>query len=254
MSDPSPSKAPMGTPRAGAPAEKTSADLPFELMLREMWAKKENRTTVYVGCVVVLLIVLGRGIYTEVKARREAGIEAAFSAATTPAKLQSFVRENETHPLAGAAYLQLGDDAYAAARYDEARTDYERAAAVLPGTPFAARATLGEGVCLLQTGKVADGTAILQRLASDPIQLPAVRSEAAYHLAAMAFGNHQFGDVVKFTDLIMQVDANSLWAQRAVMLRMRTPVAGAPAGAMPAAAAPAQGEAAPALSIKVPGS
>lgn len=242
MSDPSPSKTPVTAP--------ASADLSFELMLRGLWAKKENRTTIYVGCVVVLLAILARGVYTEVRTRREAGIEATFAAAATPAKLQAFVRENETHPLAGAAYLQLGDDAYAAARFDEARTDYEKAAAILPGTPFASRATLGEGVCLLQTARVADGVSILQRLASDATQLAAVRAEAAYHLAALAFGNRQYDDVVKYTDLIMQVAANSMWAQRAVLLRMHTPVAAAPApGPAPAAAAGA-----PAMAIKLPGS
>jgi len=246
MSDPSPSKTPVTTPRAGAPAVPASPDLSFELMLRELWMKKENRTTIYAGCIFVLLAILARGVYTEVRTRREAGIEATFAAATTPAKLQTFVRENESHPLAGAAYLQLGDDAYAAARFDEARTDYEKAAAILPGTPFASRATLGEGVCLLQTARIADGVSILQRLAADATQLPAVRAEAAYHLAALAFGNRQYDDVVKYTDLIMQVAANSLWAQRAVLLRMRTPAA--------ATAAPATPAAAPAMAIKVPGS
>ncbi|HTX67306.1 MAG TPA: tetratricopeptide repeat protein [Opitutaceae bacterium] len=245
MSEPFPSKNPKN-----APAEAATADLPFELMVRELWAKPENRTTIYTGIVVVLLGIIGWGGYREVQARREAGVEAGFAAATTPAKLQAFVRENETHPLAGAAYLQLGDEAYAAARFDEARTDYEKAAAVLPGTPFAARATLGEGICLLQTGKVPEGLALLQRLATDTAQLPAVRCEAAYHLAAVAFSNRQFDDVVKFTNLIGQVDPNGIWAQRAVLLQMRTP---ASAAAPAAAPAPAPGAAAPSMAIKVPG-
>ena len=245
MSEPSPSKSPKSNPAAAA-----SVDLPFELMVREMWAKPENRTTLYAGVVIVLLVILGWGVYREVQARREAGIEVDFAAAATPAKLQAFVGEHGTHPLAGAAYLQLGDEAYAAARFDEARTDYEKAAAVLPGTPFAARATLGEGICLLQTGKVAEGLALFQRLAADTTQLAAVRCEAAYHLAAVAFSNRQFDDVVKFTNLIGQVDPNGIWAQRAVLLQMRTP---ASAAAPAAAPAPAPGAAAPSMAIKVPG-
>ena len=245
MSERFTSKSPKSTP-----AEAATADLPFELMVRELWAKPENRNTIYAGVIVVLLGIIGWGVYREVRARREAGIEASFAAATTPAKLQSFVRENETHPLAGAAYLQLGDDAYAAARFDEARTDYEKAAAVLPGTPFAGRAALGEGICLLQTGKVAEGLALFQRLAADTTQLPAVRCEAAYHLAALAFSNRQFDDVVKFVNLIAQVDPNGIWAQRAVLLQMRTPASAAAAAAAPA---PAPGGATPSMAIKVPG-
>jgi predicted negative regulator of RcsB-dependent stress response len=218
------------------------------MMLREIWEKKENRTTIYAGCVIVIVAILAYGAYNELAKRREAGVEAAFAAATTPAKLQTFVRENERHPLAGAAYLQLADEAYAAARFDEAQGDYEKAAAVLPGTPFAARAALGQGMCLLQSGKTAEGVAILQRLATDTTQLQAVRCEAAYHLAALAFGNSKFEDVVKFTDLIMQVDAGGMWAQRAILLRMRTPVSAA------AAPAPAKSEVTPTVSIKLPGS
>ena len=245
MSEPAPSKSLKSTP-----AEAATVDLPFELMVRELWTKPENRTTIYAAVIVVLVGIIGWGVYREVRTRREEGIEASFAAATTPAKLQAFVRENETHPLAGAGYLQLGDEAYAAARFDEARTDYEKAAAVLPGTPFAARAMLGEGICLLQTGKVAEGLALLQRLSADTTQLPAVRCEAAYHLAALAFSNRQFDDVVKFVNLIAQVDPNGIWAQRAVLLQMRTP---ASAAAPAAAPAPATGGAAPSMAIKVPG-
>ena len=246
MSNPSPNKASASTPEPGVPAAKELIVLPTEEHLRTFWEK--NRNVIYVGCAAVILAILARGGYEEVVARREAGIESAYAAATTPEKLQAFVRDHYRHPLAGAAYLQLADQAYAASRFDAAQGDYEAAASVLTGTPFAARATLGQGICLLTAGKTAEGTAILKRLAEDTTLLDAVRCEAAYHLASQAFGNGAFDQVLKYTDLIMQADASSIWAQRALLLRARMPASATPAPAEK------KGEAAPAVSIKLPGS
>jgi tetratricopeptide (TPR) repeat protein len=247
MSDPSPQKTPASDPDPSASATQSWFELPTEAQLQDFWVK--NRNTIYALCAVAILAILARGGYNELAARREAGIEAAFMAATTPAKLQAFVRENDRHPLAGAAYLQLADEAYAGARFAEAQGYYQKVVDVLPGTPFAARAALGRAVCLLQSGQMAEGSAMLQQLAGDANQLPAVRSEAAFHLASMAFAGGKFEDVTKFTDQIMQIDANGVWAQRALLLRMRTPVS--------ATAAPTpqtKGEATPTVSIKLPGS
>jgi predicted negative regulator of RcsB-dependent stress response len=247
MSDLSPKKTPVSDPGSGTPAGKSWFELPTEEQLQDFWVK--NRNAIYIVGAVAILAIVGRGVYDELAARREAGIEATFSAATTPAKLQAFVRENSRHPLAGAAYLQLADEAYAGARFAEAQGFYQKVVEVLPGTPFAGRATLGQAVCLLQSGKPAEGIAMLQQLAGDANQLQAVRSEAAFHLASLAFAGGKYDDVTKFTDLIMQIDANGVWAQRALLLRMRTPVS--------ATAAPAQqpkGELKPTVSIKLPGS
>ncbi len=246
MSKPSPEKDAASTAQADAPATKSRFELPTEEQLQEWWTR--NRNAILVFCGIVILAILARGAYGALAARREAGIEAAFAAATTPAKLQAFVREHEHHDLAGVAYLRLGDDAYAAGQYDEARDNYAKAAAALQGTPFAARATLGEGVSLIEAGKTAEGTALLRQLAEDTNQLAAVRCEAAYHLASLAFDSGNAGDVSKYADLIMQLDPNGIWAQRAIMLRVRTPVAPA------ATPAPETGAQKPSVSIKLPGS
>jgi predicted negative regulator of RcsB-dependent stress response len=247
MNDPSPKKPPVSEPGPGAPAGKSGFELPTEAQLQDFWVK--NRKTIYAMGIVAILAIVVRGAYNEVVARREAGIEAAFAAAATPARLQAFVRENSRHPLAGAAYLQLADEAYAGARFAEAQGYYQKAIEVLPGTPFAARATLGRAVCLLQSGQPAEGTALLQQLAGDADQLQTVRCESAYHLASLAFAGGKFDDVTKFTDLIMQADSGGVWAQRAMLLRMRMPASSAAAPV-----APAKGEPAPTVSIKLPGS
>lgn len=246
MSITPPNQPSVGPNRPGATADKTQTELPFDEQLRIFWEK--NRHALYLGCALVVLAIVGRYVYETLTAEREAKIEAAYAVATTPAKLQAFARDNAGHPLAGVAWLKLADDAYAAGNFSEAFVNYDKAAAALPGTPFATRALLGKGMCLIQSGKTAEGTAVLRQLEEDAAQLRAVRCEAAYHLASLAFEAGNFGEVVKLTDLIMQLDTGGLWAQRSLLLRARTPVPVA------AAAPEKKGEAAPVVSVKLPGS
>jgi predicted negative regulator of RcsB-dependent stress response len=246
MSIPPPNQPSVSPRRPGAPDDKSQVELPFDEQLRVFWDK--NRNTLYFGCALVVLAIIGRYTYDALAAQREAAIEAAYTVATTPAKRQAFVRENSGHPLAGAAWLKLADDAYAADNFAEASADYDKAAAALPNTPFATRALLGKGMCQIQSGKIAEGTAALRRLEEDAAQLRTVRSEAAYHLAALALAAGNFDEVVKLTDLVMQLDTAGPWAQRSLLLRMRLP---APVAA---AALEKKSETAPAVSVKLPGS
>jgi predicted negative regulator of RcsB-dependent stress response len=232
--------------RPGAPAEKTGTELPFDVQLRTFWEK--NHRAVYMGCALVLVAIIGRYAYDELAAQHEASIEAAYAAATTPARLQAFAQSHAGHPLAGVAYLKVADEAYAAGNFADALANYDRAAAALPGTPFASRALLGRGVCLIQSGKSSDGTAILKRLSDDTAQLEGVRCEATYHLASLAFEAGRYDEVVTLTNLIMQLDTGGTWAQRSLFLRGRTPVPVA------TAASEKKDEAVPAVSVKLPGS
>ncbi|HUJ44534.1 MAG TPA: tetratricopeptide repeat protein [Opitutaceae bacterium] len=231
---------------SGASDEKSETELPFDVQLRTFWEK--NHQAVYVGCVLVVLAIAGRYTYEAIVVQHEASVEAAYAAATTPAKLQAFARDNPTHPLAGAAYLRMADESYTAGNFSEALEDYDKAAAVLPGTPFATRALLGKGMCLIQSGKTTEGTAILQRLADDNAQLAAVRCEAAYHLASLGLEAGRADEVVRLTNLIMQIDTGGVWAQRSLQLRSRLPVP--VAGTAPEK----RDETTPAIKLKLPGS
>jgi tetratricopeptide (TPR) repeat protein len=220
--------------RPGDPAGATNAGLPLDEQLRAIWEKKENRTTVYAGCAAVALIILAWYGYKALAAARENQIEAAYSAAVVPARLRAFAQEYPGHPLAGVAYLRLADDAFAAGNYTEASEDYDKAVAALPGSPFISRALLGKAVSQLRSGKTTEGVASLRQLAEDATKVKAVRCEAAYHLASLAFDAGNFEDVTKFANLIMQVDAGGVWAQRAMQLEGNIPVTAIP----PATATP----------------
>jgi hypothetical protein len=246
---------PVKDPKAdvpGAPASPaTPIEPPLDEQLHEIWEK--NHQLIIGAIIAVALVIIGRGVWDWYSARRQADIQTAFTAAATPEKLRGFIRDNAGHPLAGAAYLKLADDAYAAGKYADAVGDYDKAIAALPGTPFAARAQLGKAVCLIQAGRNADGTGLLKQLADDTAQLRTTRCEAAYHLATLAFAENRFDEVVKHTGLIMQLDQQSLesridsWARRAMSLRFRVPAT---------TVAPAQpaGEASPKVSVKPSGS
>ena len=241
-----PPKQPTASPgRPATPDDKTPVAPPFDEQLRVFWLKNHN--AVYVGCALVLLAMIGRYAYETLAVRREAASAAAYAAATTPARLQAFARDHARHPLAGAAWLKLADDAYTAGYFAEALSSYEKAAAGLPGTPFAARALLGKAMCQIQSGKTAEGMAALKQMADDAVQLRGLRCEAAFHLASLAVEAGDADEVVKRTDQIMQLDTSGTWSQRAALLRARMPV-------KPGATVSAKtGEAAPAVSVKVPG-
>jgi len=229
------------------PDDQTPVPPPFDEQLRMFWEK--NHQAVFVGVTLVLLAVVGRYAYEIYATQREARIEAEFAAMTTPARLEAFARAQDNHPLAGAAWLKLADDEYSTGRAAEALASYERAATVLAGTPFASRVLLGKAMCLLQLGRTDEGRAALKKLADDDTQLRGVRGEAAYHLASLAFENGDFEECVKRADQVLQFDSAGAWAQRAILLKARTP-----ATAQAAAPAPGIGQPAPAVSIKVPGS
>ena len=251
MSTPPPNEPSASPSHSGDPAVKTDIEPPFEERLREIWEKKENRNAVFIGCILVALVIVGWYGWKALAAERENQIRAAYSAAVTTPRLRAFALEHQGHPLAGVAYLKLADDAYTAGDYAAAIGDYEKAVVALPGAPFVARAVLGKAMCQIRSGKTTDGVAGLQQLAEDPSKLKAVRCEAAYHLAALAFDGGNFGDVTRFTDLVMQIDAAGIWSQRAMQLRSKVPetakVSQNPAVLMPV---PVQ----PAAPAKVPGS
>ncbi|HZP60777.1 MAG TPA: tetratricopeptide repeat protein [Opitutaceae bacterium] len=221
----------MNTPNHPQAAPSASAVLPHEEKLHHFW--KKNRNTIFAACVAVLLVVAGRGGWEIYSAQREKSIEADYAAATTPEKLRAFVRDHAGHRLTGVASLRLADDEYSAGKYSEALADYGTAVSTLRDTPLGGRALLGQAICKLRSGLSADGENQLRQLAADLSQLQAVRAEAAYCLASRAADDGRIDDAKKFADQVQQIDAQGIWAQRALALRASLPADGVPGGAAP---------------------
>ena len=227
MSTPAPfnPKAPSNEPSSSEPVDLLVPS--FEDRLKDWWEK--NARTVYAVCAVILLVILGRGAWEYYQKEKEAGIRSDYALATSPEKLKSFISQNSSHELAGAASLRLGDEAYQSANYTEAVAQYQRAVDILKVGVLAGRAKLGIAVSKLAAGQAAEGEAALQQLANDVAQLKPLRSEAAYHLAMLAIDSGRTEDAIKALDLASTVDQAGIWAQRAMMLRTTLPAPSTPA-------------------------
>ncbi len=200
-----------------------SADVPasmapdLEESVRYFWEK--NRTSLIGIAVVVLLAILGRHGWDMIKEGQAASAREAYAAADTDAARQTFAGENKGSTLAGAALLEVADNAFKDARYSEAIQGYDAAAAELEGTIFDGRIRLGRAMAQLLSGDVAGGESALRALANDTTAPSAVRSEAAFHLASRAGDAGDIETVNQLATQITAIDPTSNWSQRVTMLQ-----------------------------------
>jgi len=243
------------TPSSGSP-QNNPAEINvtpgFEEKLRLFWEK--NSRLVLIACAAILLAIVGRGALEVMRGQKEQAIAADYAAAVTSEQAKAFAARHEGHALAGAAHLRLADEAFQAGRYAEALASYEKAAAALKDWPFAGRIQLGQAMARLHSGQGPAAEAALKALADDTTQLKAVRAEAAYHLAVIAADAGRGEEASRLSEQIMSIDPESVWTQRALMLRTRIPVASSTSSA-PAtpAAEPAAADTVPSVSFKAEG-
>lgn len=223
-------------PQAAASAEPVPVAGPsFEDQLRAFWEAQRSRIVTVVA--VVALVILGKGLWEMYEAQREAAIAADFAKAKTSEQLRRFAVEHPADALAGVAHLRLADEAYAAGKFADAAAGYGKALAVLKDGPLSSRARVGEGVAHVLGGQKAAGTATLKALADDLTAAVSVRAEATYHLASLAAEAGDAAGLQTFLEQLTKVSPQSLWTQRAALLRPVSASA-APAAEPAAAAAP----------------
>lgn len=218
----------------------------FEDRLRIFWDK--NARAVIAGCALVLVVIVGKGVYDYFAAQREQALATEFGAANSAdgdEALKAFASAHGDHKLGGLAQLSLADRAYSAGNYTAARDAYGKAATALKSGAFAQRARLGAAVSAVQAGAHAEGEAALKEIVADLSLDKLVRSEAAYHLASRAAEAKNNDEAIRLIEQCTVIDPEGHWADRASMLRSTLPV---PA----AASAPAAegGAAAPGVSFK----
>jgi tetratricopeptide (TPR) repeat protein len=209
-----------------APASEAPAAPSFEITLRKFWEK--NSKVIYLACATAFLVVIAKGGYEYFRAQKETDIAAAYASASTSDKLKSFAAQYPDHQLGGAATLRLADEAYAAAKYADAATSYQKAASIFKTGPFAARALLGAAVSKVLASQAADGEAKLKQLADDASQPKSTRAEAAYHLGTVAMEAGRNDEAVKYYDLVSTLDPVGNWSRRAMMHRASLPAPAAP--------------------------
>lgn len=210
----------------------------FEDKLRLFWQRNSKVVTALL--IAVLVAIVAKGGWEYLAAQRENEIRRAYAAATTPAQLKAFVAANPKHLLSGVAAVRMGDDAIGENRYSDAISLYDQAIATLKSGPLATRARLGSAMAKLLGGRAADGEAALKALANDTKEPKAYRAEALFHLTSNAAATGKNDDVKTYADQLVQLDPNSIFAQRAMVLRA-TAMASSPAATAtpPAAGTPA---------------
>jgi hypothetical protein len=193
----------------------------FEDRLRLFWEK--NSRAVLAGIALVLVVILAKGGYEIVSARREKTVVADYAAATTDEQLKAFVAGHAGHVLGGLAQLRLADNAYAAGNYADARAAYEKAAGILKSNTFGQRARLGAAISAVQSGSTADGENALKQLSSDLNLSTIVRAEATYNLALLATGTGRTAEAIRLIEQATAIDSEGPWAERAMLLRSTLP-------------------------------
>lgn len=244
-----------GDDRNVVAAGTAGAEASFEEQVQAFWHK--NRRFILLLVVLGLAVIIGRETVQYMWKERERGIAEAYAAADSSDKLKAFAAEHSSHALAGFALLRLADEAYEARNYSEAGTSYEKAVASLNEPAMATRAKLGAAICQALGGDRTKGEAALKALADDMGIMAGQRTEARYHLAALALGDGRVAEARTALDEIMQTDLTGMWGQRAYMLRSSLPaegvVAAPEATTAPAAGTPATGEV-PEIKLNLPGS
>lgn len=202
----------------GDPAAKAAGTslLLTEERVQLFWTKYRGLITLF--CAAVALGIVANYAWNYYKGQQETAVQQDYAASATVDQLKRFVLNHPNHPLTRVAELRLADAAYAAGRVAEARDDYATVANALPAGPFGARARLGLGMAQIQSGETAEGEATLQRLANDPAQFEAARSEAIYQLASLAAAAGRGDEVQRYAAQLIQLDPNSPWTERAFVL------------------------------------
>lgn len=209
----------------------------FEDRLRLFWEK--NSRGVLAACALVLLVILGRGAYQYYQSSQAKSAAAAYAAATTDDQLKAFVADHSGRELAGLAQLRLADKSYAAGDYTAARQAYDKAVGILKNDTFGQRARLGAAIAGIQAGSEAEGSVALKRIVEDISAGKLVRSEAAYHLAALSAGKGETAEAIRLIEQCTVIDPDGQWADRASFLRSSLPSVAAADAGKPAETVPA---------------
>ncbi len=220
----------------------------FEERAQVFWI--ENKKTILLSCALVLAVLLGKEFVLYYLEQREKATGVEFATAENDvAKLRAFTAAHASHPLAGLAWLALGDAAFKEGKYAEAVAAYGKAAPLTAGSVFGGRALIGQAFSQSVAGEKAKAEEAFKAIAADLKLSAGTRSEAKYHLAVLAAEGGRFADARKALDEVQAIDVAGTWTQRAMILRMSLPPAPVAPDATPAAAPANGGD----LKLTIPG-
>lgn len=211
------SQPPGGDERNVVPASESGLT-DIETRLAVFWEKYQK--LVLGGIAAILVLFLAVRLYQFIDERAEAARQKAYAElADTEAKL-AWAEENAGHPLAGLAFKELADEAYAQERHDDSARLYAQAAASARSS-LAEAAKFGQAMALLEQEKSDEARAILERLADD--ERAGNQQQAKYQLARLAIDEGRYEEARSHLREIVQVPRGFYWMQKAMELQQRLP-------------------------------
>lgn len=193
-------------------------DIEDQLLL--FWEK--NRSLIIGGVALVVVAFLGFQGFKLYQRSAEARMQAAYQNAASAEAKADWAERAAGKPLAGLAFKELGDQAYANGDLAQAER-YYRQAADSAERPVSDAATIALAATLIAQGKASEARTLLQPIADDP-QAPN-QAEAQFRLAQLASDQ---GDAATARSLIEAIDEEQFfWKSRALSLERTLPKADA---------------------------
>ncbi len=189
----------------------------LEEVVRQFWEK--NRSLLLGLVAAILLAILGRNGWDAYQAGQVEAAREEFAAAESDDQLKAFAADRAGTALAGVALLKVADKAFTEGDYTAALQGYDAAAAELAESVFVDRVQLGCAMSQLLGSDEAAGQTSLRNLANDTDAAAAVRSEAIYHLAALALADANADELDALSTQIDSINPGSGWAQRILLMR-----------------------------------
>lgn len=183
-----------------------------------IWEK--NKGTIIGGIAIVIAAFLGFEGFKFMQRNAEQSLMESYNAAASSDSLAQWAADNESKPLGGFAFKQLGDDAYAAGNLAAAENYYRKATASAV-SPISDAAEIALAVTLTEQGKISDAKTLLSSIANNPEALN--QAEAQYRLALIAKDE---GDASQARSLVESIpDSAFFWKNRGQALAALLPEA-----------------------------
>jgi len=166
---------------------------------------------------LALVLIVGYHGYGWLQAKKLAELSAAYNEATDSLSLKQFAESNDGTQLAGAAYLELADEAFEAFEYKKAAELYAKATQDLDIPLLAVRSSLGQAMALQLDGDLEGSRQAFEGVAANPAAPKSFQAEALYHLLVQCWeAGDTAGAQARYEEI--QAVGESLWSGKAQRL------------------------------------
>lgn len=212
------------SPQDTAPNQAVQSELPpdadVEERFNDFW--KRYGPSIFAVIALVAVLTVGYEIYGYMQERKTERLANTYAELESSADKLEFAQAHGKTALGGLAYLELADEAYAAANFTDATSRYQAANEALRGTPLSGRARLGAAIAQLRQGDQT-ALALLDQLARDPSVLGSIRGEAAYLLATAYWEREDFDQIRRAIDLLATIEGAGVWQNMGFQLENQIP-------------------------------